>query len=53
MAKQHPRNSARRWASPAYLCAICFSLLSSAANAENQGLFSDTEVPLLLEEERD
>ena len=50
MAKQHPRNSARRWASPAYLCVICVSLLSSAANAENQGLFSDTEVPQSLEE---
>ena len=50
MAKQHPRNSARRWASPAYLCVMCFSLLSSVANAENQGLFSDTEIPQLLEE---
>lgn len=50
MAKHLPRNAVRTWASSAYLCAMCLAVLSSAANAEIQGLFSGTEIPQLLEE---
>ena len=50
MAEQHPRNPVRRWASTACLCAMCFSLFSSAANAEIEGLFSDADNALSLEE---
>ncbi len=40
MTNQHPRNTVRRWASPACLCVVCFSLLSSVVNAESAGLFA-------------
>ena len=50
MAEQHPRNPVHRWASTACVCAMCFSLLSSAANAEIEGLFSDADNALSLEE---
>ena len=50
MAKHLPRNAVHTWTSSAYLCAMCLAVLSSAANAEIQGLFSGTEIPQLLEE---
>ena len=49
MTNQHPRNTVRRWASPACLCVVCFSLLSSVANAEIEGIFSDAGDALSLE----
>ena len=50
MAKQHPRNPVHRWASTACVCVMCFSLLSSAANADIEGLFSDAGDAVSLEE---
>ena len=49
MAKQRPLNRVVRWASPACLCVMCLSLLSSPVNAEIEGLFSDAGEALSLE----
>ena len=48
MTNQHPHNTVRKWAFPAWLCVV-FSLLSSVANAEIEGLFSDAGDALSLE----
>lgn len=40
MTGQHSRNRLRRWASPAWLCVVCFSSLSGSAHAEVEGPFA-------------
>ena len=40
MTNQRPRITLRRWASPTWLCVVCFSLLSGPANAEVEGPFA-------------
>ena len=49
MNSQHSRNTMRRWASPAGLYVVCFSLLPSVANAEIEGIFSDAGDALSVE----
>ena len=49
MPKQHPCKPAHRRASTACVCVMCFSLLSSAANADIEGLFSDAGNAVSLE----
>ncbi|MDE0224167.1 MAG: M12 family metallo-peptidase, partial [Gammaproteobacteria bacterium] len=48
MINQHPHNTVRKRAFPAWLCVV-LSLLSSVANAEIEGLFSDAGDALSLE----
>ena len=50
MPKQHPCKLARRWASTACVCVMCFSMLSSAVNAGIEGLFFDAGDAVSLEE---